>query len=86
MADTGSPINRQWIYMLTNGSPVIDWGDGKVQDMYTGDFMPFEERDYSHGITDRELDVLKNAGRVASYDTKNVFINSLPEPPRDMIE
>ena len=86
MVDTGSPISRQWIYMLTNGSPVIDWGDGKVQDMYSGEFLPFEERDYSHGITDRELDVLKNAGRVASYDTKNVFVNSLPEPPRDMID
>lgn len=86
MVDTGSPISRQWIYMLTNGSPVIDWGDGKVQDMYSGDFLPFEERDYSHSITDRELDVLRNAGRVASYDTKNVFVNSLPEPPRDMID
>ncbi|MEK6255763.1 MAG: hypothetical protein N2C13_00420 [Chloroflexota bacterium] len=86
MADSGTPIIRQWIYMMNDGSPVIDWGDGKVQDMYTGDFMPFEERDYSHGITDRELDVLKNAGRVASYDANNVFVNSLPEPPREMIE
>lgn len=86
MADSGTPIIRQWIYMMNDGSPVIDWGDGKVQDMYTGDFMPFEERNYSHGITDSELDVLKNAGRVSSYDSLNVFVNSLPEPPRDMID
>lgn len=86
MVDTGTPISRQWIYMLQNGTPVIDWGDGKVQDMYSGDFTPFDEKDYSHPITDRELDVLKNAGRVSQYDTKNVYVNSLPEPPREMID
>lgn len=86
MAESGTPINRQWVYMMNDGSPVIDWGDGKVQDMYSGEFAPFEERNYSHGITDRELDVLKNAGRVDSYDSQNVYVNSLPEPPRDMIE
>ncbi len=86
MSTSGTPINREWIYMLQNGTPVIDWGDGRVQDMYTGEFMPFHERDYSHGITDHELDVLKNAGRVSEYDSKNVWVNALPEPPRDMID
>lgn len=86
MVDTGTPISRQWIYMLQDGTPVIDWGDGKVQDMYSGDFKPFDEKDYSHPITDRELDVLKNAGRVSKYDSKDVYVNSLPEPPREMID
>jgi hypothetical protein len=81
----GNPINRQWIVVLRNGSIIIDWGDGRAQDIHTGEFLRFDG-EYSHGITDQELEVLINAGRVFEYDRKDVYIAALPDPPRDTIE
>ena len=83
---SGTPINRQWVCMLVSGTPIIDWGDGRAQDMYTGEFSEFSDSEYSHGITDRELDMLIRAGRVADYDSQVVYVNALPEPPRDTID
>ena len=83
---SGTPISRQWVCMLNDGTPVIDWGDGRAQDIYSGDFMEFNEKDYSHPITDPELDMLVRAGRVEHYDSQNVYIYSLPEPPRKTID
>lgn len=83
---TGTPISREWVCMMIDGVPVIDWGDGRAQDLYTGDFRPYKDAEYSHPITDQELDVLINAGRVADYDVQTVFVNNLPEPPRKMLD
>jgi hypothetical protein len=83
---TGIPINRQWIYILKNGSPVVEWGEGLAQDMLSGEFLHPAEGDYSHAIRDDELEMLKRAGRVESYDAQQVYIYSLPELPRRMME
>ncbi len=82
----GSPTKREYLFVLNNGTMVLDWGDGKAQDLMLGDFIQYEERDYSHAIQDHELDLLVRAGRVSSFDARNVNINSLPEPPRKMID
>ncbi len=82
----GTPINRQYVCMLIDGTPVIDWGTDRAQDIFSGDFIEFNERVYSHPITDNELDVLIKAGRVADYDTQTVYVHALPEPPRQTID
>ncbi len=61
---------------------MVDWGDGRVQDVENGHFLAFTERDFGHAVTDRDLDRLVNAGRIDSYDTRVVFLRPLPEPPR----
>jgi hypothetical protein len=80
------PISRQWIFVLNNGSPVIEWEDGLVQDLLSGEFIHSEERDYGHPIRDDELDMLYRAGRVERYDTQHVYIYSLPEQSRRTLD
>ncbi|RPI33321.1 MAG: hypothetical protein EHM70_06365 [Chloroflexota bacterium] len=83
---SGTPINRQWIVVLDDGTPVVDWGNGSGVDLISGNFVRFQENRYSHVIQDSELDVLKRAGQVSSYDSQVVFIVSLPEPPHHTME
>ena len=83
---TGLPINRQWVYMLKNGTPVFDWGDGLAQDLLSGEFIHFDRGDFSHAIQDDELEMLKRAARIERYDADRVYVYSMPEPPRSTLE
>lgn len=82
----GTPINRQMVIVLKDGTIVIDWGDGIYQDIRSGEFMPVREADYSHHILNAELDWLIKIGRVAAYDRDTVQCHSLPERPQRTIE
>jgi hypothetical protein len=82
----GTPVNRQWIVVLKDGSVVIDWGDGLFQDVRSGDFLHGAERDISHHIIDDELAWLVRIGRVQSFDTRTVHFFNLPERPQKTIE
>lgn len=82
----GTPIPRDLNFVLRGGETVVDWGDGQVQDIETGRFYQFEERDYGRAVTDRDLDRLRNAGRVEHYDVRFVYLRPLPEPPRRTID
>ncbi|UCD99156.1 MAG: hypothetical protein JSV42_00075 [Chloroflexota bacterium] len=83
---SGVPIDRQWIYVLEDGRPIIDWGEDLIQDILSGDFFPAKRSEDSHPIRDDELDMLKRAGRVERFDARHVYIFSLPERPRPTIE
>lgn len=78
---SGMPINRQWVYILRNGTPIFDWGDGLAQDLMSGDFLGFKNEDISHPIQDSELEILQRAGRVERFDADQVYVFSMPEPP-----
>ena len=82
----GTPVARGLVFMLNTGEIVVDWGDGRVQDILTGEFMKYEERDYGGAVLDSDLEILKNNGRVAGYDAKVVYLRPLPEPPRPTID
>jgi hypothetical protein len=83
---SGTPIDRQWITVLKDGTPVLDWGEALFQDLLSGNFVSVDKSEYSHPIRDDELDLLKRAGRVERFDARQVFIYSLPERPRRTIE
>jgi hypothetical protein len=83
---SGIPITREWVFVLKTGEVVVDWGDGRVQDILTGDFLDFEERDYGRAAMDPDLESLKNNGRIEAYDTRTVYLRPLPEPPRPTID
>jgi hypothetical protein len=83
---SGLPVSRGLVFFLNSGELVVDWGDGRVQDIMTGDFLEFEERNYGGAITDSDLELLKKNGRVISYDSRIVYLGPLPEPPRPTIE
>jgi hypothetical protein len=83
---TGIPVTREWVFALQSGEIVLDWGDGRVQDILTGDFRVFDEHDYGRPVTDSDLEALRNNGRVESYDGHRVYLRPLPEPPRKTID
>lgn len=83
---SGTPIPRDLIFVLKTGETVVDWGDGRVQDIESGGFIPFRESDYGRPISDQDLDRLRNIGRVIDYDARTVFLRPLPEPPRRTID
>lgn len=85
MAD-GTPVNRQWVLVLKDGTIAIDWGDNLYQDVRQGDFIPVEEKEISHHVTNEELDWLIRIGRVKSFNTLTVWFSSLPERPQRTID
>lgn len=82
----GIPVSRHCIITMKNHSILVDWGGELFQDIHTGDFLKCQETDISHTTLDGELELLRKAGLVAKYDEKQVFIISLPEPPKRTIE
>lgn len=83
---SGVPIDRQWVFVLEDGRPVVDWGDELVQDLLRGEFFSSEESKISHPIRDDELEILQRAGRIARFNSRHIFIYTLPERPRPTIE
>jgi len=71
---TKMAINRKWIFVLKNGTAVLDWGDGMAQELSSGKFLLYGPDDFSHQIMDEELESLKQAGRIASFDAQTVSI------------
>jgi hypothetical protein len=82
----GIPVSRSWIYVLKTGEVVVDWGDGRVQDVASGEFLSAQESDYDRPVADQELEQLKLNGRVESFDYRMVNLLPLPESPRSTIE
>ena len=82
----GKPFNRHLIYVLNNGTPVLEWDEDLAQDLLTGDFIHCTRSDLSHSIRDDELDILVRAGRVERFNEREVYIYALPEPPRRTLD
>ncbi len=80
--DDGTPIVRHLVFVLNDGTFVVQWENDHVQDIFSGRILPFEDRLYGHAITDPELDRLRDAGRVAGYDRSYVWLYPLPEGER----
>jgi hypothetical protein len=83
---SGIPVPRSLVFALKSGEVVFDWGDGRVQDIMTGEFLPFDESNYDRAVLDAELESLRNNGRVESFDARTVHLKPLPEPPRSTLE
>jgi hypothetical protein len=83
---SGIPVTRGWVFVLKTGEVVIDWADGRVQDIMSGDFLVCDEKDYGRPVQDTDLESLRNNGRVVSWDARTVYLVPLPEPPRHTID
>ncbi len=82
----GTPVNRQWVIVLKDGTIAIDWGDGLFQDVRSGEFIKVAEKDISHHVLNEDLDWLIKVGRVSSYNATTVNFHSLPERSQRTIE
>jgi hypothetical protein len=80
----GTPINRDWVYVLQNGNIVIEWETGNLQDVQTGDF--YTDGEFGHPVQDIELERLKLLGRVDKYDARTVYLRALPDFKRRTLD
>lgn len=74
-----SPIPRHAIFVLADGSFVVQWDEKRVQELLNGRYREFDEHDYRADISDYELSQLQAAGRIEHYDAQSVWLYSLPE-------
>jgi CheY-like chemotaxis protein len=79
---SASAIPRHDLFVLADGTFVVQWDDTRVQDLLTGRFRDYYDEDFGHAITDGELNQLKSAGRVEHFNRVYVWLFSLPEPGR----
>jgi hypothetical protein len=82
----GIPVSRSLVFVIKSGDVVVDWGDGRVQDVLQGEFRPYDENDFGRVATDSDLEYLKKNGRVEAYDAYMVYIRTLPEAPSKTID
>jgi|WetSurMetagenome_2_1015567.scaffolds.fasta_scaffold298074_2 hypothetical protein len=80
----GTPINRDWVYVLQNGIVVVEWEVGNLQDIETGEFLT--EGSFGHPIQDMELERLKLLGRIDKFDARTVYLRALPEFKRRTLD
>lgn len=73
---------RRAVFILADGSFVVQWDEGRVQELLSGRYRKIEDNDYGHAITNYELNQLKAAGRVEHYDQRFVWLYALPETNR----
>lgn len=82
----GKSFGRHLIYVLNNGTPVLEWSEELAQDLFTGEFIHCTRNELTHAIRDDELEILVRAGRVEHFDEREVYIFALPEPPRRTLD
>lgn len=78
----GSPVPRHLIFVLKDGSYVIQWDNDQVQDLLTGEARPFRNVDYGQAVQDSDLKYLSDAGIVAHYDLAYVWLYAIPDEAR----
>jgi CheY-like chemotaxis protein len=78
----GAAVMRHQVFVLGDGSVVVQWTEARVQDLLTGDIKPYHFHEFGHPVTDYELERLKAAGAVESYNRSYVWLYSQPEKGR----
>ena len=72
------PVPRSRIFVLSDGTFVVQWEENRVQALVNGRYYPYDPDLYGNAISDWELNQLKNSGVVDSYDDELVYLSPLP--------
>jgi CheY-like chemotaxis protein len=83
---SGFAVPRHFVFILADGSFVVQWDENRVQDLLTGKVQAFSREKFGHLITDYELNQLKSAGRVEHFTRSYVWIYALPEQNRYSVQ
>jgi hypothetical protein len=75
----GTPVPRQFFLITNNGQIVIDWGNQKYQDIFTGELIFLPKETIAFPVKEAELLWLKNSGTISGYDKFHVFVFNLPD-------
>ena len=79
---SGSAVPRYQVFVLADGTYVIQWTEASVQDLMTGQYREYGVGDFGHRVTDHELDGLKTSGVIEDFDHAYVWLYALPEESR----
>ncbi len=74
----GTPIPRQFFLVTNNGQFVIDWGNKRYQDIFTGEAVILPDESIAFPVKESELLWLKNNGTISSFDKFVIYIFNLP--------
>lgn len=78
-------IPRSRIFVLADGTFVVQWEENRVQELLNGRYRNFDETQFGNAITDFELNQLVRANIVEHYDEELVSLSSMsnimPETP-----
>jgi hypothetical protein len=77
----GTPIDRHWFGVLSNGIVILEWGDGTGVDMASNEFIQLKQGQWVQAAQDADLEMLRRMGRITGYDNLKVYVLSLPERP-----
>lgn len=77
----GFPIQRQFVLLSNTGAIVIDWGEQRYLDVFTGEAFVVKDDNLMAPVQEAELIYLKNAGIITSYDHQQVYFSNLPQQP-----
>ena len=58
------PVARGYVLVLQDGQVVIDWGEGRYQEIVRGEFLTLPESEISHVAQDTELEYPKTLGQI----------------------
>lgn len=78
----GSAVPRYQVFVLGDGTYVVQWTETSVQDMLSGAYREYQLQDFGHRVTDSELEQLKSSGVIEDYDQAYVWVYALPEDNR----
>ncbi|MAT41302.1 MAG: hypothetical protein CL609_03095 [Anaerolineaceae bacterium] len=76
----GIPIQRQFVLVSNQGNIVIDWGSQQYQDVFSGEYLSFNENQPLNPIQEADLIWLKNAGIIHAFNVQQVYFSNLPQP------
>lgn len=69
------PVPRHRVFVLNNGTFVVQWEEKRVQSLLTGKYHAYDTNQQTDPITDYELNQLINVGIVHDYDSKLVHLS-----------
>lgn len=75
----GTALPRHFVFVTANGSVAVQLSDNRAQDLYSGQILDLARSAAGAAASDAELERLKMAGRVESYNASYVWVIGLPE-------
>lgn len=72
------PVPRNRVFVLRDGTFVVQWEPHRVQALLTGRYYPFSQADFETHISDYELNQLKHSAIVHDYDGELVYLVAQP--------
>ena len=75
----GSAVLRSQVFVLSDGNPVVQWKNWRVQELLTGQYRDYDQSTFGRPILDSELEHLKATGAVEHFTRQYVWLTAMLE-------